>query len=222
MAKALQVALEEFRTMHAQILERSRLQQQVISTGAVLGAAVLALLATILLPDPNTPVNYRLASYLILILTFPFFALSWAYAYQDYMIGATARFIHHVLRFDLRRLAGDDNLIKNECWFLHVRDKSIPFVIGWFSFHSILLFFPFLLLTTYLGLIITGLYFPIGLDQKVQIALFAFNILIIATVYFSSRMGETKVREAGKAFEQELSEQSNKANLADAKGRAAD
>jgi hypothetical protein len=220
MEKALQVALEEFRSMHAQILERSRLQQHVISTGAVLGAAVLTLLATILVPAANMPANYRLASYLVLILTFPFLALSWAYAYQDYMIGATARFIHEVLRLDLRRLAEDENLIKNELWFVHVRDKSKPFIIGWFSFHFILLFLPFLLLATYLGLLVAKLYFPSGMDLMIQIMLVIFNIVVIVIVSFSSRVGEATIRKAGRAFELEISKQPNKGLHADREGTA--
>lgn len=209
MDKALQVALEEFRAMHAQILERSRLQQHVIWMGAVLGAAVLALLASILVPDVNKPVNYKLASYLVLILTFPFLALSWAYAYQDYMIGATARFIHKVLRLDLRRLAQDEDLIKNEIWFVHVREKSKPFIIGWFSFHSILLFFPFLLLAAYSGLIISKLYIPATVDLRIQIILVILNIVIVAIVSLSGRIGEYTIRKAGKAFEQEMGRQPN-------------
>lgn len=206
MGDDLNVALEEFRVMHAQILERSRLQQHVISTGAVLGAAVLAALAAIVVPNTKQPPNYLFVSYFLLAFTFPFYVLSWAYAYQDYMIGATAKFIHDILIQDIRRLANNDVLIKNEFWFVHIRQKSRTLFLGWFSFHLILLFFPILLICTYLGLIIGQLYVPCSYHLLVQVILMVLNVGLIVMVSFYGRIGEASIQKAGKAYSSQITD----------------
>jgi len=83
--------------------------------------------------------------------------------------------------------------------------------------YFILLFFPFLLLATYFGLIISKLYIPAGVDLKVQIILVILNIVIAAIVSLSGRIGEYTIRKAGKAFEQEMGRQPNNSLERDAR-----
>lgn len=194
MKESLQIAIEEFRVMHAQILARINRQQHLIATGAILGAAIFTFMAAIIIIKNGVGVNQKFTTYLLLILTFPFYTLSWAYSYDDYMIGVTANFLHTKLRPIICMLTKKDDILLNESHFTKAREKKQ--FIGWISYHLVFLMFPILLLTAYVVAIITNVYRPIKYDIFLQAFLLLVNLIL---TYFSirwSKIGEDSIRKA--------------------------
>ncbi|MBI4447177.1 MAG: hypothetical protein HY645_14880 [Acidobacteria bacterium] len=138
----LAVHMEEFKVMHGQILERSKIRQQLLQVGTLLSVAVLGFFGSNII-EPDFFSNYSLSFCLFLLLVpFPFYSLAVYYGHMDYMIGITARYIHSELRPRVARVVRSDEFWRNEDFFEKGRAVSGRTIKEWFGTFGMLLFIP--------------------------------------------------------------------------------
>jgi hypothetical protein len=140
--KLISLDLEEFKALHAQILERSRVQQRTLGIAATLSVAVLAFLGFRVFGEARlTQFDYGFALSLVL-LPLPFCALTLYYGLQDSLIAATATYLDTALRSSLVSKLGTADFWLNEAAFRQARGRRNWAMTEWLSSFGLLLFTP--------------------------------------------------------------------------------
>lgn len=138
----LKLHIKEGEAMHNQILERSRIQQRLLSVGSALAVGVFSFLgSTLIRSDAFGRYDAPFLLFLLLV-PFPFYGLVIYYGHIDFMIRATAGYIHTELRYRISSIIGSDEFWRNEYHFEQARRAAGRSVSAWIGSFGVLIFVP--------------------------------------------------------------------------------